>query len=766
MASPLSPAKASTLNLPSPPSRNCLRDQYEVLAWHTEHQSSTPGAITTTGTVPRGDLDDSSASSSPFLSTVDISTRSPEKENMTPSKQRHSRIMSGNELSPLKILTTNDPTPERVASPARGSRKSILSPEKRFPIRVSNPLNDVVESPRRDSQDQSSNASSSESPQREAIGGRKVSLDDVLRDNQGLTRAIEIFEDEDSAMTDANAPEDSSYASLDDDNMSNGTQIHHDVEVPQEEYAGPDDTVMSTFSNFSSVPNMTMLARLNNSPTGRLSMLDGNNSRTRHDPSPARGRPMSYHPDSGNTTNLLMDFDTLRHPARSPNKQLISPPLRSDGSNGVPATPSRNMPNLLDFDIPPLPTPRSVPTITPRELESLKSNFLSEISSLKASLSGKEAEVMALKTAVGDAEKRVGESMEQVREMSSEKEQVTSEKDLWEKRGREMESILRSIKEEIVHSQRDREELEYKLSESEARREAAESMAQDAESKLAGMRAGKASEEGAKNKSPGTNSAKEVEMAVERVARELHALYKGKHETKVQALKKSYENRWEKRVRDLENRIEDLGEENERLRLGRDATMTRLNPQDQAAEEERKAQAIRDAAQIKEMGAEITKLEAMVRTVKDDNSELRMLLEHERVEKGELVQLAEEMMSMQSLAAAEQQTPARRREPEPQPAPAPTPAQARTPAKARTPAVSRVQMPSENGRGSTSRISGLKAPGSSIVMPGRGTGNAAAHHERTRSGHGGLPRPGSGFGPRSGIMNSIEKMGNYRGRGD
>jgi hypothetical protein len=683
--------------------------------------------------------------------------------------------MSGNELSPLKILTTNDPTPERMASPARGSRKSILSPEKRFPIRVSNPLNDVVESPRRDSQDNSSNASSSESPQREAIGPRKVSLDDVLRDNQGLTRAIEIFEDEDSAMPDANAPEDSSYASLDDDNMSNGTQIHHEVEVQNEDYAGPDDTVMSTFSNFSSVPNMTMLARLNNSPTSRLSMLDGSTPRPRHDPSPGRNpRPMSYHPDaSGNTTNLLMDFDTLRHPARSPNKHAGAPSQRSDGSNGVPATPSRNMPNLLDFDIPPLPTPRSVPTITPRELESLKSNFLSEISSLKASLSGKEAEVMALKTAVGDAEKRVGQSLEQMREMSSEKEQVTSEKELWEKRGREMESILRSIKEEIVHSQRDREELEYKLSESEARREAAESMAQDAESKLAGMRAGKASEEGAKNKSPGANSAKEVEMAVERVARELHALYKGKHETKVQALKKSYENRWEKRVRELENRIEDLGEENERLRLGRDATMTRLNPQDQAAEEERKAQAIRDAAQIKELGAEVTKLEAMVRTVKDDNAELRTLLEHERVEKGELVQLAEEMMSMQSLAAAEQQTPARRREPEPQqqqaPAPVPTPApvQHRTPAKARTPAVSRVQMPSENLRGSTSRISGLKAPGSSIVMPGRGAGAAAAHHERTRSGHaGGLPRPGSGFGPRSGIMSSIEKMGNYRGRGD
>ncbi|MCV5163677.1 hypothetical protein OFB65_25305, partial [Escherichia coli] len=75
----------------------------------------------------------------------------------------------------------------------------------------------------------------------------------------------------------------------------------------------------------------------------------------------------------------------------------------------TPQRPGSNLSNILDFDIPPMPTPRSVPTITPRELETLKSGFLSEISSLKASLSGKEAEVTSLKTAVSDAEKRVGE---------------------------------------------------------------------------------------------------------------------------------------------------------------------------------------------------------------------------------------------------------------------------------------------------------------------------------------------------------------------
>jgi chromosome segregation ATPase len=149
------------------------------------------------------------------------------------------------------------------------------------------------------------------------------------------------------------------------------------------------------------------------------------------------------------------------------------------------------MSNLLDFDIPPAPTPRSMPSITPRELESLKSNFLSEISSLKASLSGKEAEIQSLKTAVGDAEKRVGESLEQVREERNLKDQLAAQKEEWEKRGREMEAVLRNVKEEIVHGEREREDLEGRLDEGERRREAAEMMAQEAESKMAAMKAGK-----------------------------------------------------------------------------------------------------------------------------------------------------------------------------------------------------------------------------------------------------------------------------------
>jgi hypothetical protein len=51
---------------------------------------------------------------------------------------------------------------------------------------------------------------------------------------------------------------------------------------------------------------------------------------------------------------------------------------------------------------------------------------MSEISSLKATLSGKEAEVASLKTAVGDAERRVGEAWEEVRNEVARKEELRS----------------------------------------------------------------------------------------------------------------------------------------------------------------------------------------------------------------------------------------------------------------------------------------------------------------------------------------------------
>ncbi|KAI5860886.1 hypothetical protein GGS23DRAFT_579364 [Durotheca rogersii] len=709
MALPLTPAQSSMLNIATPPASRLL-DKYEATARTTEASRE-----------PAADRHDMSSPPPAPQATDEKGPAGHNQENVSPSKSRHSRILSGTELSPLKILSAHDVGLDLDSQSPRKQSPFTKNPRKisRFPVRINN----GSLSPTPDKQ-----------PSVPPVREQEMSLEEALRQNEGLATAIQIFEDDDTALDDAHENDPSTSVAA----VSTGGQ-HADADSDEDPSA--DDTAISALSTFSAVPDMTMFAKIGHSPTRFTNAgMSPASVRSRPEPSPLRNpRPPTMH-ESGNTTNLLMDF-TDQLPGRLSSSRAPQ--------SAVAATPHHQQSNLLDFEIPPLPTPRSIPTITPRELESLKSGFLSEISSLKASLSGKEAEVSSLKTAVGDAEKRVGECMEQLREDRAAREALAEEKDSWERRGREMEAVLRKVKEEIVIGQREREELEFKFEESEKRREAAEMMAQEAESKMAGMRAGKATSDASSD--PGSNKSsdktknsgsRDVEIAVERVARELHALYKSKHETKVAALKKSYENRWEKKVRELEGQVGDLAEENERLKLGRDATMTRVDPNQSIVDEERKAQAARDSAQIKELNAEIQKLEAVVHSIKTDNFELHRLLEKERVEKGELVQLAEEMMSIQSIVQAE-----------------PTPAR---------PAIPRVQPTSSgNFRNSISgRPSGLKAPGSAKKPTESRIGGIS--HERAKNGgsQGGLPRPSSGIGMRSGIMSSIEKMGNYRGRGE
>ena len=272
-----------------------------------------------------------------------------------------------------------------------------------------------------------------------------MDLDEAIRENEGLKKAIEIFEDEQSGMEV-------------DDAIAGAAAADRAMMMEEEEEEGsgaPDDTMVSTFSNFSAVPSM--FSKYGQSPArSARGRGEASPSRTpRSNPSTSR-----RHESANNTINLLMDYtEQLRHPQqKSPSKRgpTLSPTRAAPNVGG---TPGRTYNNLIDFDLPPMPTPRSIPSITPRELESLKSTFLSEISSLKASLSGKEAEVSSLKSAVGDAETRVGESQEKLREERARREEL-------EVREREVEGVLRSVKEEIVRGDGAREELERRLEES------------------------------------------------------------------------------------------------------------------------------------------------------------------------------------------------------------------------------------------------------------------------------------------------------------
>ncbi|MCJ1485101.1 hypothetical protein MMC06_005274 [Schaereria dolodes] len=536
-------------------------------------------------------------------------------------------------------------------------------------------------------------------------------------------------------------------------------------------YAGADDTSLSAFS---AVPNtdMALLAPIGQSPMISVASSPTRSSRklnyrrdaSKHrysspDPpanirrrdiemsspcsSPTPRRPGYI--DSGDTTNLIIDFteqfNTLApHSQPSPSRTTRSSPFKSNTQPDLaayaselrhpsaqpPKTPAeaRQLTSLLDFDLTPAPTPRSAPTISVRELESLKSSFLSQISSLRATINGKEAEINSLKEAVEDAERRVGEALEQVRVQRDAKEELEAHKDEWERRDKEIQTAVEIAKEELMHGDQEREELKIKADDAERRREEAEARAAQAESKVAGMEAGSAASGiGEDASTPGSNSNKAVEVAVEKVARELHTLYKAKHETKVVALKKSYENRWEKKIKELETKVDEVGKENKELKNGRDATYFRTT-QALAIENDDgkpKQDPMVNMKRLEEQDAEVVILAEKLENVRQDNERLRSDLELERMERGELVIAVEEMLLIQATAPS-------------------------------------VEGPThsalENPRGSVSRASGLKGPGfgSSVANGESRIGMMQLKHRST-----------SGLaGARSGIMSNIERMG--RGR--
>lgn len=638
------------------------------------------------------------------------------------------------------VETSLKPRPLSMNSP----RRTSPFPARRFPVKVTSPVPSLPPS----------------SPPKQA-----QSFDDVLRDNEGLTQAIRIFEDE-KTVKELLREDDKFEIDFDD------TIVTQDGDNG---YTGMDDTA---FSAFSAIPEMTMFAKLGRSPPKHSapsssksfyatpgsvrSSYHSNRSSSPGDrsASPTPRRDHYQYQGSEDTTNLLLDFTEQFHRRRSPEKSHRQSPSR--GRNSVLSTPStargstymtsatKRMSNLLDFDMSPAPTPRSLPTITPRELESLKSSFLSEISSLKASLSGREAEVLSLKTAIGDAEKRVGESLEQLREESQAREQLAYEKEDWEKRCKNMDGILREVKSEVVNMQQERDELEGRIEESEKRREAAELIAQQAESRMATMRSSsnRSSSGGEMSESvrSDASNSREIDLAVERVSRELHTLYKGKHETKVAALKKSYEARWERKLKELEGKVDELRRENDELRSARDATLSTIVPKmsdDQA--DSLRIQAAEDAKTNKELEARIEGLAEEMNSLKRDNDQLRHELDTERVEKGELVAAVEEMISLQSSMP-----------------PPPPPTVPESPAR---------QLSGTDKRSSLTRPSGLRAPAASRPSGIGRPRPESMGSSRTGSAQSGRPgsglgmRPGSGLSTRSGIMSSIEKMGAYKGRG-
>ncbi|EXJ58787.1 hypothetical protein A1O7_06217 [Cladophialophora yegresii CBS 114405] len=406
---------------------------------------------------------------------------------------------------------------------------------------------------------------------------------------------------------------------------------------------------------------------LNDSPTDLLNFTGPTNivipppasaSRPiRRSPSGRGGFPIKVNPSPLHRSQASVDRE--RASGRSPQK-LEHQALFGDRT--VPSTPAGQRHSmygaasglgmdLLDIDLEPMATPRSIPTITPRELETLRSELQSRISGLEATLSGKEADVMALKRAVTDAEVRVGKTSEELRNERATREEVEHAKEDLERRTREMEEVLREVKQNIFLEEREKEKLRKQAEEAERKTEEHEVRILELQASLDTLRServkGTFSPE--KTDAPATpGMSADIDFAVkdatEKVARELHALYKGKHERKVADLKVSYEKRWIKQVEQLRADLKASQDEVLRLQTEKEATMSGVIPGQSEAMHKMEGQIEElrrwneeNSAEKKMLEAETAGLRSQVESLASENDSLRKEIEQERVEKGDLV---------------------------------------------------------------------------------------------------------------------------------
>ena len=544
--------------------------------------------------------------------------------------------------------------------------------------------------------------------------------DGTVRINDGLTMAIGDMENEALAHKESDNQHTPPNTSQRDTQADVGDETDY-FTLDLGERTGVDDTV-GDLSSISAIPtDMTRFANLRSSPTKTqrtdawspskqlrnsvifntpgnsqrpLHLLARSNSTNDADETPRRPR------NSGDSPTDLLNFTgqsniLIPPPGSAPRTTRRSPsgrgafPIRvnpgpshrsqasveRDIATGrspvktVPATPASNRHSmhasmnslgmdLLDLDMEPMATPRSIPTITPRELETLRSELQSRISGLEATLSGKEAEVMALKRSITDAEVRVGKTSEELRTERAAREEIEHSKEDLERRSREMEEVLREVKQNAFVEEREREKLRRQAEEAERKTEDAEVKILELNASLDTLRSDRLNspiKTGPATPGPNLDVDFAVKNATESVARELHALYKGKHERKVADLKVSYEKRWVKQVEQLRTELKASQDEVVKLQTEKEATMSGVIPGHAGAMSKMEGQ-IEElrrwneeiTAQKKVLGAEGAGLKSQVQTLSAETEALRQDLQQERLEKGDLVAQIDEFLSLKA----------------------------------------------------------------------------------------------------------------------
>lgn len=299
-------------------------------------------------------------------------------------------------------------------------------------------------------------------------------------------------------------------------------------------------------------------------------------------------------------------------------------------------------------------TPRSIPSITPREVESLKASFQSQISQLKAELSGREVEITGLRGAVRESEDRCADMTHAMKELEA---RLQEERDNWRNVRNELGELFEAekVEKETLRVECEKQETELRmlreraevtvreLAEAKHRVDTAEEEAANAREEAkeakeaAGLRPSTPSATTAAPTSPSNGA--NVQAEVEKVARELHSLYKAKHESKVAALKKSYESRWEKKVGQLQAELEAEKRKNEELQT---------QVAEKGAEDMTGEIGFSPARPVSSSSPVNEELKEELARLKTEFSIVQSELDTERREKGELVGAVEELLAIQA----------------------------------------------------------------------------------------------------------------------
>ncbi|KAJ4376466.1 hypothetical protein N0V83_001750 [Neocucurbitaria cava] len=298
-------------------------------------------------------------------------------------------------------------------------------------------------------------------------------------------------------------------------------------------------------------------------------------------------------------------------------------------------------------------------------------SFQSQISSLSASLSGKEAEVESLAKAVADAERRVGEAHETVRDERSAREYAEAQMTDWKKKGEEVQKLLQDVQAELARNDSEREQLLARLAEAEKRAEEADNRSSELETKIIEAESKNVDMTTFINNDEEENKKIYSEMEcqsaiaekVNEVARDLHTAYKAKHEKKIKALKDNYQKKADERCKELRVQIIRLERQVEEAEKKRDNTFSKITVPGQMestttsapspskssssssnAEDIQKLEAQR--AEIENLKAKLAGLQSELQSLRASHDTLLQDLEAERIEKGELVAAAEQMLAM------------------------------------------------------------------------------------------------------------------------